>query len=104
MEVELKGVMREKPKVSSNEDVEVGVSNTDPVEEVPLLQRAEAEKMGTIDVQVVTIDEKRKTKYPENRRASLRKFEFGKVVQEIQAKVTTKRTVGPKGIYFLPKN
>ena len=94
----------EEPKVTSNEYVEVGVSNSDPAEEVPLLQRAEAEKIASIDVKVVTIDEKRKTKYPENRRASLRKFEFGKVVQEIQAKVTPKRTVGSKGICFLPKN
>ena len=81
-------------------DAEVGLSNTDPEEEV--LGKPKAEEI-TSNVNVVTIDETIKTKNPEKRRSSIRKIEYGKVLQEIQAKVTPKSKVGPTGIGFLVK-
>ena len=83
----------------SNANVEEGVSKTDPEEEIPSIQRSDAE--NTI---VVTIDETAKPKYPEKQRTSLEKLEYAKVLQETQAKVTSQNDEGSKGIGFLPKN
>ena len=83
-------------------DAEVGLSNTDPEEEV--LGKPKAEET-TSNANVVTIDETIKTKNPEKRRSSIRKIEYGKILQEIQAKVTPKSSVGVRGILnLLPKD
>ena len=89
---------REEP----SKDAEVGLPKTNSEDEVPLLGNPKEEKIKR-DVNVVTVDETIKTKYPEKRRSSLTKIEYGKVLQEIQAKVTPKSKVGPAGIGYLVK-
>ena len=74
-------------------DAEVGLSNTDPEEEV--LGKPKAEEI-TSNVNVVTIDETIKTKNPEKRRSSIRKIEYGNLFSRntIEEKLVFKNGCG----------